>query len=97
MHWNRLPVSSGGRPHLLLQRMIKDVVVEIWRLAIKPVKSTVQLLRSCGQVGENRFPSMCPLCAHKSPVTLELKVENARAALKRCPFEHSAAVLHKCK
>lgn len=24
----------------------------------------------------------------------DLKVENARAALKRCPFEHSAAVLH---
>jgi hypothetical protein len=27
-------------------------------------------------------------------VTREHKVENARAALKRCPFEHSAAVSH---
>jgi hypothetical protein len=30
----------------------------------------------------------------RSPVTLGLKVENARAALKRCPFGHSAAVSH---
>jgi hypothetical protein len=31
---------------------------------------------------------------YSSTVTLVLKVENARVAIKRCPFEDSAAVHH---